>query len=142
MKRIAVGSIFIECNHFGGRPADMGAVRRGELRQGDAVLDLKNGTVGGMLKEVGEHSAVVLPTLVASACPSGPVTEECYSILKTDLLRKLADAMPLDGILLALHGAAAAENAGDLEGDLLKACLLYTSPRQLDGLLTRMPSSA
>ncbi len=99
----------------------MGAFRRGELRQGDAVLDLKNGTVGGMLKEVGEHSAVVLPTLVASACASGPVTEECYSILKTDLLRKLADAMPLDGILLALHGAAAAENAGDLEGDLLQA---------------------
>ena len=43
------------------------------------------------------------------------------SILKKDLLKRLADAMPLDGVLLALHGAAAAENVGDLEGDLLGA---------------------
>jgi len=121
MKRIAVGSIFIECNHFGGRPVDMDTFRRGELHQGDAILSLKTGTVGGMLKEVREYPADVLPTLVASACPGGPVTEKCYSILKTDLLNRLADAMPLDGILLALHGAAAAENAGDMEGDLLEA---------------------
>ena len=46
---IAVGSILIECNHFGGAPADLGTFRRGELLFGDSMLDVVDGVVGGML---------------------------------------------------------------------------------------------
>ena len=126
--RIAVGSIFIECNHLGGVPADLEAFRRSELRFGADVVDAPGGTVAGMLQHLAETETAVCPLLVASACPSGPVTAECYEFLKGDLLKRLADSTPIDGVLLALHGSAAAENAGDLEGDLLEAVRAAVGP--------------
>lgn len=116
---IAVGSIFIECNHLGGVPADLAAFERGGLFVGDAILSLDQGTVGGMLSTLRNAGAVVRPLVVASACPSGPVTAEAYDWLKREMLARLAAAGPIDGVLLALHGAAAVESLGDLEGDLL-----------------------
>jgi microcystin degradation protein MlrC len=74
-----------------------------------------------MLQHLAEADTTVCPLLVASACPSGPVTAECYEFLKGQLLERLKQHESVDGVLLALHGSAAAENEGDLEGDLLQA---------------------
>ncbi len=120
-RSVAVGSIFIECNHFGGTPADLETFRRSELLFGDEVRDISEGVIGGMFDVLQNAGHKVSPLLVASACPSGPVTAECYMELKTQLLARLVDSLPVDGVLLGLHGAAAAENVGDLEGDLLRA---------------------
>ena len=121
MTAIAIGSIFLECNHFGGVRADRESFRRSELFFGDEVLDRNAGTVGGMLHVLRERSVEIRPLLVASACPSGPVTADCYRELKRDLLDRLRATLPVSGVLLALHGAAAVEGIGDLEGDLLAA---------------------
>lgn len=118
---IAIGSIFIECNHFGGVPADIESFRRSELFYDAELLDRTAGTVGGMLSILNERSVAIRPLLVASACPSGPVTAECYRQLKQEMLDRLQAARPVDGVLLALHGSAAVEGIGDLEGDLLSA---------------------
>jgi microcystin degradation protein MlrC len=119
--RIALGSIFIECNHFGGGAADLQAFRRSELFYGPKVLERTAGTVGGMLRVLGEWGAAIRPLVVASACPSAPVTAECYQHLKSELLVRLKQEMPVDGVLLALHGAAAVDETGHLESDLLSA---------------------
>ncbi len=118
---IAIGSIFIECNHFGGVPADIQRFRRSELFYDAEVLDRTAGTVGGMLGVLRDRAVTIRPLLVASACPSGPVTAECYRQLKAELLDRLRAALPVSGVLLALHGSAAVEDTGDLEGDLLEA---------------------
>jgi microcystin degradation protein MlrC len=119
--RIAVGSLFTECNHLGGAPTDLAAFERTELRRGDQVLHAADGTVGGMLDMLRSRGALIAPLLSASACPGGPLTSECYRTLKSELLDALRQALPVDGVLLALHGSASAEDAGDLEGDLLAA---------------------
>src|SRR5690348_17211983 len=119
--KIALGSLFIECNHLGGVPADLDSFRRYELYFGDQLLERRAGTVGGMLEVLRVNSATVAPLLMATACPSGPLTAECYNTLKDELLERLRRSLPVDGVLLALHGSAAADNAGDLEGDLLAA---------------------
>lgn len=116
---IAVGSIFIECNHFGGTPADMDAFRRSELLIGDDMLAVDQGVIGGMLAVLKSAGRTVTPLIHASACPSGPVTDDSYAELKDTLLSRLKAAFPVDGVLLGLHGAAAAESIGDLEGDLI-----------------------
>ena len=118
---IAIGSIFIECNHFGGVPADIESFRRSELFYDAELLDRTAGTVGGMLSVLRERSVMIRPLLVASACPSGPVTADCYRQLKREMLDRLQAALPVNGVLLALHGSAAVEGIGDLEGDLLSA---------------------
>jgi microcystin degradation protein MlrC len=119
--RIALGSIFIECNHFGGAPADLEAFRRSELFYGPKVLERTGSTVGGMLSVLGERGAAIRPLVVASACPSAPVTADCYQHLKSELLSRLEQEMPVDGVLLAQHGAAAVDGTGHLDSDLLPA---------------------
>ncbi len=117
--RIAIGAIFTESNHLVGARTDLACFERTELRRGPEILAAKDGVVGGMLSVLAERQADVVPLLVATAVPGGPLTRECYHALRSDLLQRLVKALPLDGVLLPLHGAAAAEDLGDLEGDLL-----------------------
>lgn len=126
---IAVGSIFIECNHFGGTPADLNTFRRSELLHDDEVLAVNEGVIGGMLDILRTAGRGIAPLLHASACPSGPVTDDCYDELKQQLLSRLQIAMPVDGVLLGLHGAAAAESTGDLEGDLIQSVRQVVGPQ-------------
>jgi microcystin degradation protein MlrC len=129
MARVAVGSIFTECNHLGGTPLDLGDFERGELTRGDALLATNRGTLGGALAALRAGGATVLPTVAASTCPGGPLTADCYLALKAELLARLVDSLPVEGVLLALHGSATAENAVDLEGDLLTAVREVVGPR-------------
>ncbi|MBG86043.1 MAG: hypothetical protein CMO80_03975 [Verrucomicrobiales bacterium] len=126
--RIALGSIFIECNQLGGVPTDLGCFERCELRRGDEILKQDTGVVGGMSGVLRERQSEIVPLLVATACPSGALTADCHAQLKGELLQRLRDALPIDGLLLALHGAAAANGTGDLEGDLLAAVREITGP--------------
>lgn len=119
--RVAVGSIFIECNHLGGVPTTLEFFERSELRRGSEILALTNGTVGGMLQVLRACSVDIVPLMVATSCSNGPLTSECYNELRAELLGRLVQALPVDGVLLALHGSGAADDAGDLEGDLLSA---------------------
>ena len=120
-RRIAVGSLFVECNHFGGPRTDKASFERDELSHGEAILDKTDGVVGGMLHVLSQREMEVIPLLIASACPGGPVTAECYRQLKAELLERLINAGPVDGVLLGLHGAGTVDDVGDLEGDLLSA---------------------
>ena len=86
---IALGSIFIECNHFGGTPADLKTFQRGQLDYGADILCYQSGTVGGMLQTLRKGSAEIHPLLVASACPSRHITQACYQQLKDELLTRL-----------------------------------------------------
>src|SRR6476620_1179882 len=53
--------------------------------------------------------------------PSGRATAETFDWLRAALLAALRDALPLDGVLLALHGALAADEHPDVEGEILAA---------------------
>jgi len=119
--RIAIGAIFTECNQLGGVPIDLAWFERYELRRGDEILAVDKGVLGGMLDILKREDCAPVPLLYASTSPGGPLTAACYAQLKGDLLDRLAAALPVDGVLLPLHGAAAAEGTGDLEGDLIRA---------------------
>lgn len=119
--RIAVGGIFIECNHFTAQLADRAAFERSEWLSGGALLAKDTGVLGGMFSVLIANDCEPVPLFYASACPSGVVQAEVYDELKNELLRTLADAGEVDGVLLCLHGAGAAANAPDLEGDLASA---------------------
>ncbi|MDC0935356.1 M81 family metallopeptidase [Pirellulales bacterium] len=126
--RIAVGGILTECNHFGGPDIDIAAFERYELRYGEQLLETDAGTVGGMLSVCRERGAEVVPLLFASTCPGGLVTSDCYTQLKDDLLGRLAESLPVDGVLLPLHGAMAAKDVPDCEGDLIQSVRQLVGP--------------
>src|SRR5207244_825825 len=109
---IAVGSVFTECNHFAGRLTNLESFERQELTRGNEILARASGAVAGMLQVLREQESAVAPLLVASACPGGVLKSECYRVLKTELLDRLRHALPVAGVLLALHGSASVEDVG------------------------------
>lgn len=119
--RIGVGGILTECNELGGMPIGLDWFARYDLRRGDQVLALDSGVVGGMLGALRQSGAQAVPLLYASTCPGGYLTAACYDQLKGELLDRLRASLPVDGVLLPLHGSAVAEQTGDLEGDLIAA---------------------
>lgn len=119
--RIALGAIFTECNELGGVPIDLSWFERYELRRGEEILTISSGVVGGMLQMLAQRGSVPVPLLYASTCPGGYVTADCYAQLKRELLDRLRAALPIDGVLLPLHGAAVVERLGSLETDLIAA---------------------
>jgi microcystin degradation protein MlrC len=54
----------------------------------------------------------------AWAEPSGTVARSAYETLRDEILDQLKAAMPVDGVLLGLHGAMVAHGYEDVEGDI------------------------
>jgi microcystin degradation protein MlrC len=61
----------------------------------------------------------VVEGLAAFATPAGNTTTSVYEALRDEILADLAAALPVDAVLLNLHGAMIADGYLDAEGDLL-----------------------
>ncbi len=57
--------------------------------------------------------------MLAYATPAGMTPETVYESLRDELISDLKAAMPMDGVMLLLHGAMVAGDYDDCEGDLL-----------------------
>lgn len=55
----------------------------------------------------------------AWADPAGPINRLAYESLRDEILAQVRDALPLDAIVLGLHGAMVADGYDDPEGDFL-----------------------
>jgi microcystin degradation protein MlrC len=76
---------------------------------------------GGYLDAAASRGVEMVPLLLAAATPGGTVQAAAYRHLKTILLERLQAAMPVDGVLLDLHGAMVTETHEDAESDLIAA---------------------
>ena len=66
-----------------------------------------------------ERQMRVSESLSAFAEPGGVTSRATYEALRDEILADLATALPVDIVLLSLHGAMIAEGYTDAEGDLL-----------------------
>jgi microcystin degradation protein MlrC len=61
--------------------------------------------------------------LIEGSCfwaePSGPTSRAGYESMRDEILDQLRAALPVDGVLLGLHGAMLAHGYDDCEGDLI-----------------------
>lgn len=118
--RVAVGGILHESNTFHSVKTPLEDFRRSVAAEGQDALSLwadNNDEVAGMVEAGREAGFELVPTLVAVATPSGPVTDEAFDALTGELAARLRAAGKLDGVLLALHGAMVTESHphGDAE---------------------------
>lgn len=133
--RVAAAQIAHETNVFSSVPTDYAAFVASGLSIGaEAIIANRaetNTEFGGFLRAATVQGFELLPILAVWATPSGKVTrdaaERLTRILTDGLREALADG-PLDGVLLALHGAMVTEVDDDGDGAILQAVREIVGP--------------
>src|SRR5687767_5644423 len=121
--RIAVGQLWQETNTFNPLPTTRGDFEQfGVLRGAELVTRMAEiNELGGFIQSLRQWDE--RPEIVGlarlPAWPGGRATAETFCWLRSELLDALERALPVDGVLLALHGALAAEKYPDVEGAIL-----------------------
>lgn len=72
--------------------------------------------------------------LMAFAQPAGVTVRSAYESLRDELLQKLQAAMPVDIVLLMLHGAMVAEGYDDCEADIIRRVRAIVGPTVVIGV--------
>jgi len=134
--RIASGGIQHETNTFSKTPTTLEDFARDsglgpDLPDGQKLFDYyrDTGTIhGGYIAGAAEAGAELLPLLNVRAQPSGVVTKQTFETLLGLLLERLKAVLPVDGVLLDLHGAMVCEPYDDAEGAIAAAVREVVGP--------------
>lgn len=120
--RVGIGGIWHETNTFALAPSTSEDFKNHLLLHGEEIAATLAGTgteIGGMIAAARELGMELAPTLYAGALPSGTVDRGVFEGQVAEIVAGLRRAGPLDGVLLALHGAMVADGHLDAEGHLL-----------------------
>ncbi|MYC95767.1 MAG: M81 family metallopeptidase [Caldilineaceae bacterium SB0661_bin_32] len=115
--RIGIASLNHESNTFASFPTTLSDFR---FVRGQEIIEQYRPTfheVGGFIAGAEAYGYEIVPLIGAVATPAGAVEAEAYEALTDELLGLIRDAMPLDGLLLGLHGAFVAEGFPQGDGE-------------------------
>jgi microcystin degradation protein MlrC len=121
--RIAIGGIMHESDTF--NPSKTGLsdfTRRRTTPPEEALTEWSksNDELSGYIEGAHRFGLDLVPVLMASATPKGPVTDEALNTLTGELIAQLKAAGHLDGLLLALHGAMVVESYPHADAEVLR----------------------
>lgn len=146
MHRIGIVALLHESNTFIHSPTTLEHFRADVAIQGAELFEKFGGShheIGGFLDALGwrpqtdsglstsqftkqsatwinEQTGIeIVPIAAYRATPSGIITAETWEAIVRELLEEVRQAMLLDGVLVAAHGAAVSENARDADGNWL-----------------------
>ncbi|MEX0832127.1 MAG: M81 family metallopeptidase [Nitriliruptoraceae bacterium] len=121
--RLAYAEISNESCTFSPLNADLEAFRQDHLHFDEEVPVSARGahTLGGFLQAVDDADASItlIPLIQARARPNGRITGDALRTITDEFATRLEAALPIDGLMLSLHGASTAEGVDDVEGHLL-----------------------
>ncbi len=116
--RIAIGGIEHETNTYAQGYTEIGDFM---IRRGAQLLRTsgQESNLGGAVDACVARDVTAVPLLHAWTQPSGTIARQAYETMAEELLDRLADAAPIDGLLLLLHGAGVVDGLEDMEADLV-----------------------
>lgn len=120
MTTLAIGGIMHESNTFSETPTDFAAFSQTYARNLFNTWGESHHEIGGFIQGATEYGYTAYPTLMASATPAGPVTDDAFDRFTEMLIQHLKAAPTHEGLLLALHGAMVAESYPDGDGEVLR----------------------
>lgn len=123
MKRVLIAQFKHEGNGFNRIPTTLDAFEKQGVREGQAMLDYfrdANLEPAGFMDVAAQEGWDVIPALSAFAPPSGPVEDATFETICGKLTAACAAAMPLDGVLLSLHGAMIVDSFPDSELEIVR----------------------
>lgn len=131
--RIAVAQVLQETNTFSPRPCTMSDFEEGGLYLGGEILERMRGIgeIGGLAGVVEREAspAELVPIVKATAMPGGMIADDALQRLRAMLADGLRRALPVDGVFLSLHGAAASDRIRDVDGLLAASVRDVVGPR-------------
>jgi microcystin degradation protein MlrC len=132
--RIVTGTISHETNVMSNIRTDIEEFKKRHLLYGDEVFEHFEGTkteAGGIIDGCRQNGYELIPTVHASATPSGTITREAFNRLLGDLIGGMKKAGEVDAAVLHLHGAGVSEEYPDIEGKILKEARKIMGERPL-----------
>jgi microcystin degradation protein MlrC len=129
--RVAIAELKQETNTFVSRPTTMADFETWHYWTGPALIEGLQGTnseIDGFLNVLTEAGIEPVPILATFAMSGGKVEDATYQRLLGELLDGIANAGPLDGVLIALHGAMVTESDDSPDANTLKAIRELVGP--------------
>ncbi len=117
--RVGIVALLQESNTFLAERTTLEHFRTGVLAIGQDVAEQFAGThheVAGFFASLAAADLEAVPIFAARAVPFGVIAGDAWQELMSIMLSALDDAGPLDGVLVAPHGATVSEPAPDADG--------------------------
>jgi microcystin degradation protein MlrC len=134
--KIFTAAIVTETNTFSPIPTGLQAFELNGIQRGSREPIRSSSELATMVRwrERAAHDGHTLVESVAAVAEPGGVTVQAvYEALRDDLLEDLRRALPVDIVLLYLHGAMVAQGYDDCEGDILARTRRLTGPATVIG---------
>ncbi|HEX4198281.1 MAG TPA: M81 family metallopeptidase [Caulobacteraceae bacterium] len=135
--RLFMAMLATETNTFAPLPTGWAAFKESGYFKGDASRhpDASTGVLLAEWRGLAEKDGIeVAEGTACAAQPGGRTLRGVYEALRDEILEQLAAALPLDVVLLNLHGAMVAEGYDDCEGDILARVRALTGSRTIVGV--------
>ena len=130
--RIFTASLATETNTFAPLPTGLMSFKEegGYFPAGEHPdrMTLFSGPLAAARQRAREQGWQLVEGMVAFAQPGGITTRAAHEALRDELLNDLRAALPVDMVLLGLHGAMVADGCDDCEGDLLQRVRSLVGP--------------
>lgn len=121
--RIAIGGFEHETNTYLAETTDLEDFILLDQQEIISTHQGRGTYIGGMLRAACDLQVEAIPlyhAFVQEAC-SGTIKKEAYKTIKETLLNRLEEALPVDAVCLALHGAGVCEGIQDIEKDIIES---------------------
>lgn len=129
--RLFTAAIVTETNTFSPIPTGRQAFELNGIQHGsrDPIAPTSEFTTLVRWREQARRDGhEIVESVAAVAEPGGVTVGTVYEALRDELLEDLRRAMPVDVVLLFLHGAMVAQGYDDCEGDILSRVRVITGP--------------
>jgi microcystin degradation protein MlrC len=124
MKRVLLAAIMHEANSFAATPAPIAHYQRQGVFTGHAVAARYAETrteMAGFLEHARAEGWWIATPIAVPCAPAGPMSDEAFALFRDTLTAGVRAAMPLDGVLLALHGSCVVQSEPDGDGGIAQA---------------------
>lgn len=135
-KRVFVGSLATETNTFSPLRTDLRDFKDSFYAEPGAHPEtptLCSAVFPVARSRRAEHGWDLIEGTATWAEPGGVINQRTWELLRDQMLAEIRAAMPLDAVVLGLHGAMVAQDCLDCEGELLAAIRAVTGPETVIG---------
>jgi microcystin degradation protein MlrC len=130
-KRVFIGALGTETNQFVPFPTGLRGYQEHGIWHGDATKHQPTNFTAPLhvWRERAEARGwTVIEGLATFAAPSGTTVRKVYEDFRDEMLANVKAALPLDAVLINVHGAMVADGYDDCEGDLLSRIRAIVGP--------------